>query len=61
MSYDWNADKISMNPLCEYDFSKDKWKWTNVISPDKQKAAEEEDEKAFQKFAAALEDLGGKS
>ena len=54
LSYDRSGDKISMKLLCEYDSLADKWKWSNVISSDKQKAAEEEDPAIFLDFSGAL-------
>jgi pilus assembly protein CpaF len=58
LSYDRNTDKISMKLLCEYDHLSDKWKWRNIISSDKQKAALEEDVTVFEDFANMLAYMG---
>lgn len=60
LSYDRDADKVSMRALCEYDFVSDKWKWSNVIGEDKRRAAEEEDAEAFLEFSMLLREIGGK-
>jgi len=61
LSYDHDLNKISMKLLCEYDAPSDQWKWNNVMSTDKQKAAEEEDVSVFRDFSNMLASLGEKS
>jgi pilus assembly protein CpaF len=57
ISYDRGANRIHMEPICEYDFASDGWKWKNVIGEDKRKAAEEEDACAFERFSSLLAGL----
>ena len=58
LTYDRNSDSISMTAICEYDCLTDSWKWTNVLSEDKQKAALEENPDTYNKLREILAELG---
>jgi len=61
ISFNQRDDRIQMEKLCEYSPITESWKWRCVISPDKRKAAEEEDSERFSRFSDLLSKLGGEA
>ena len=59
ISYNRSDDRISIQAVCEYNFTNGTWKWRNNIGADKRIAAEEEDAGAFERFSNLLAGLEG--
>lgn len=54
MSLNRKTQQIEMKKICGYDHEHDSWKWFDVISPEKQETALEEDPKSYREFIRLL-------
>jgi len=54
MSLNRKTQQIEMKKICGYDHENDSWKWFDVISPEKQEIAMEEDPKSYREFMSLL-------
>lgn len=61
LRWERESGEIKMEPLCRYRYKSDDWEWFNTVSEEKQKAAEEEDTSAWQRFYGALSELADQS
>ena len=54
LGIDRNTRQIYMNELCKYNYTKDAWNWSYIISMDKSRMGLEENQESFELFSKEL-------